>query len=141
MESGSEGGWPWLAAGSVALSLLALLALLVLLGSRGLVHFWPAPVEVVTLDSGERFAGQRMRQERVAGDPQTDVLYRTGNRDLDGNYWRWVDADVIDTRQRPDNMLVLEREHWGNSWGAWWRFASRMLQRRCPCRAMRHGRS
>ena len=107
-----EGGWPWLAAGSVALSLLALLALLVLLGSRGLAHFWPAPVEVVTLESGERFAGQRIRQERIAGDPRTDVLYRTGNRDLDGNYWRWVDVDMIEASQRPEDLWVLERSQW-----------------------------
>ncbi|MCG7599669.1 phosphate ABC transporter permease PstA [Halomonas sp. McH1-25] len=112
-----EGVWPWLAAGSVALSLLALLALLVLLGSRGLAHFWPAPVEVVTLESGERFAGQWVRQEHVAGDPQADALYRTGNRDLDGSYWRWVDIETIDSRQRPEDVLVMEREHWGEFLG------------------------
>lgn len=112
-----EGGWPWLAAGSVALSLLMVAALLTLLGVRGLAHFWPSEVELVTLTDGSRFAGQRVRHVEINGETraeaQTQVLYLTGNRDLDGQYWRWVDARRIERRETPAGLIVLERQRWG----------------------------
>nr|WP_297457663.1 phosphate ABC transporter permease PstA [uncultured Halomonas sp.] len=120
-----EGGWPWLAAGSVALSLLMVAALLVLLGARGLAHFWPADVELVSLTNGDRFAGQWIRhveisaktraetQAEAGGTSRTQVLYLTGNRDLDGQRWRWVDAGNIERRETPPELIVLERRRWG----------------------------
>lgn len=110
-----EGGWPWLAAGSVALSLLMVVALLTLLASRGLAHFWPASVERVTLENGDRFAGQRIRaiDTRGVADGTRQVLYRTANRDLDGQYWRWVAHARIASRDTPAELIVLERRHWG----------------------------
>lgn len=108
-----EGGWPWLTAGSVALSLLMVAALLTLLGVRGLAHFWPSEVELVTLSDGSRFAGQRVRHIETRAETQTQALYLTGNRDLDGQYWRWVDARLITQRETPADLVVLERQRWG----------------------------
>ncbi|WP_431024712.1 phosphate ABC transporter permease PstA [Halomonas sp. H5] len=111
-----EGPWPWLAAGSLALSLLMLAALLLLLAGRGLGHFWPAPVELVTLDDGRQLAGQPVREERrqtLQGSPLRERLYRTGNRDLDGEAWRWVEVTSIARRERPDDWAVIERQRWG----------------------------
>ncbi|HET8790419.1 MAG TPA: phosphate ABC transporter permease PstA [Modicisalibacter sp.] len=118
-----EGGWPWLTAGSVALSLLMVAALLTLLGVRGLAHFWPTEVELVTLSDGSHFAGQRVRHVEIKGETQAgtqaeaddaaQALYLTGNRDLDGQYWRWVDARRIARRETPADLIVLERQRWG----------------------------
>ncbi|MGL6252902.1 MAG: phosphate ABC transporter permease PstA, partial [Billgrantia desiderata] len=76
----TEGPWAWLAAGSVALSLLLLGGLLLLLAVRGLGHFWPASVTLVELEDGRLLAGQAVRElplERQAG---RERLYFTGNR-------------------------------------------------------------
>ncbi|WP_136065113.1 phosphate ABC transporter permease PstA [Modicisalibacter radicis] len=107
-----EGGWPWLAAGGVALSLLMVTALLVLLASRGLGHFWPAALERVTLSDGEVIAGQLIRRIETR-DGRHEWLYATANRDLDGRAWRWVDAGRIVDRDTPEELVRLERRRWG----------------------------
>ncbi len=99
-----EGPWPWLAAGSVALSLLMLLALLLLLAIRGLGHFWPAEVVLVTPQDGQPFAGVAVREERLPGDEARERLYFTGNRDLDGDRWRWIALDAIAAVEAPAEL-------------------------------------
>jgi phosphate transport system permease protein len=41
-KSGSP--WIWLTAGSVAVSLLALIGIMLLLAGQGMRYFWPSPV-------------------------------------------------------------------------------------------------
>lgn len=112
-----EGPWPWLAAGSVALSLLLLAGLLTLLAVRGMGHFWPSPLTLVTLEDGRQLAGQAVREERLPGGEERERLYRTANRDLDGAIWRWVAVDEIAEESRPRDLVVLERTRWGTFQG------------------------
>ncbi|GHC28568.1 phosphate ABC transporter permease PstA [Aidingimonas halophila] len=110
----AEGPWAWLAAGGVALSLLMVIALLVLLAGRGLAHFWPQDIEAVTLEDGAQFAGQVVREQGLPGEVDgRERLYRTGNRDLQGAQWRWVDVADIDTRATPEDLVIVERRRWG----------------------------
>ncbi|MBB3329850.1 phosphate transport system permease protein [Halomonas campaniensis] len=109
-----EGPWPWLAAGSVALSLLMLGGLLALLAVRGLGHFWPAAVEQVALADGRLLAGQPVREERRFDGEGRERLYRTDNRDLDGGIWTWVAVEAIERVETPRELLVLERRRWGS---------------------------
>jgi phosphate transport system permease protein len=112
-----EGPWAWLAAGSVALSLLLLAALLTLIAVRGLGHFWPSSVSLVELDDGQVFAGRAVRElplPAVDGAVRArERLYFTGNRDLDGNVWRWVEVARITGSERPRELVVLERVRHG----------------------------
>jgi phosphate transport system permease protein len=112
-----EGPWPWLAAGSVALSLLMLAGLLILLAVRGLGHFWPSPLSLVTLEDGRQIAGQAVREERLPHGAGRERLYLTANRDLDGAIWRWVAVDAIVDERRPRELMVLERSRWGTFQG------------------------
>ncbi|APX94784.1 phosphate ABC transporter, permease protein PstA [Halomonas sp. 1513] len=107
-----EGPWAWLAAGSVALSLLLLVALLALLAGRGLAHFWPAEVVLVELDDGSRFAARPGREERSA--EGVERLYHTGNREWLGTPWRWVEVARIVDQRRPAELVVVERRRWGD---------------------------
>ena len=106
--------WPWLCAASVALSLLMLGALLALLLVRGLGHFWPATLEEVTLDSGETFAGQAVREVALPQRAGDERLYFTGNQDIEGVRWRWVVIDEIAERAQPDDLIRLDRSPWGD---------------------------
>ncbi len=87
-------------------------ALLVLLASRGLGQFWPAELERVTLDDGRVFAGQPVRRIETR-DGRHEWLYATANRDLDGQAGRWVDAARIASRETPEDLVRLERQRWG----------------------------
>lgn len=106
--------WPWLCAASVALSLFLLTALLTLLLVRGLGHFWPASLEEVTLRSGDVVAGQAIRETPLPQKAGIERLYFTGNRDINGASWRWVDVDSIITRTTPADLIRLERAPWGD---------------------------
>ncbi|MGE6606227.1 phosphate ABC transporter permease PstA [Halomonas sp. NPDC076908] len=106
--------WPWLCAASVALSLLMLGALLTLLVVRGLGHFWPANLEEVTLNSGETFAGQTVREVALPQQDGDERLYFTGNQDIDGARWRWVAIEEIAERSHPVDLVRLERTPWGD---------------------------
>ncbi|WP_275289087.1 phosphate ABC transporter permease PstA [Halomonas elongata] len=108
-----EGPWAWLAAGSVAASLALLALLLGLLAVRGLGHFWPADVAVVTLDDGRQLAGREVKEVPLSDGDGRERLYRTGNRDLDDAIWAWVDLDEIHEVDHPSGLVVLERRRWG----------------------------
>ncbi len=107
-----EGPWAWLSAGSVSLSLLLLALLLGLLASRGLGHFWPGDVALVTLQDGRQLAGRAVREDPLPDGSGHERLYRTGNRDLDGAIWDWVALDAIREVSHPPELLVVERRRW-----------------------------
>ncbi len=127
--------WIWLQAAAVSLSLLLVIGLLGLIAARGLVHFWPGPVEewVVINDRGEQkvLFGQLFRKEtvdaqrlreagaRIDADVSTVQRYllKIGNRDLTGQDFIWVLDQQVVERTRPANVLVIEREQWGMFYG------------------------
>lgn len=110
----AEGPWAWLAAGSVALSLLMLGALLLLIVVRGLGHFWPAAIEQVELADGRVLAGYAVRELPLEGAQGRERLYFTANRDLDGHVWHWLAVDEIVASERPEDLVVLERQLHGD---------------------------
>ena len=109
----SEGPWAWLAAGSVALSVLLLGGLLLLIAVRGLGHFWPAAVVQVETQEGRQLAGRMVRELPLADGAGRERLYFTANRDLDGHVWHWLAVDDIATVEQPAELIVLERRRYG----------------------------
>ncbi|WP_136248388.1 phosphate ABC transporter permease PstA [Halomonas borealis] len=107
-----EGPWAWLAAASISLSLLLLALLLALLATRGLGHFWPGDVTQLTLTDGRAIAGRAVKQAPLP-EGGMERLYRTDNRDLDGDIWSWVPVADIEAEDRPRDLVVLERRRWG----------------------------
>ncbi|MCC5902147.1 MAG: phosphate ABC transporter permease PstA [Halomonas sp.] len=110
----NDGLWPWLCAACVALSLLMLAALLTLLATRGLGHFWPATLEEVTLTSGNTVIGQPVRETPLPLNAGMERLYFTGNRDINGASWRWIAVDDISAQTTPNDLIRLERTPWGD---------------------------
>ncbi len=128
----------WLTGMALTLSLTAIAALLGTTLWQGAGSFWPRPVELVTLTTGERFLGAPVRTERYhpeparreqllrrmeAGELGPDVftadggvrrrLYRVGNKEFNSQPFRWVDLLDIQTIERPREALLLERTQWG----------------------------
>jgi phosphate transport system permease protein len=112
----------WLCGGALALNMLLVVALLGLLAVNGLGYFWQRPLVLLTLRDGTRVLGEVHQQEAIPqsgreGPPATRIQLKTGNRDLAGNDFVWIDEGEIVDRSYPENATALERLEWGNFYG------------------------
>ena len=132
-KSGSP--WIWMTAGAVSINLLLVLGLLLLIAVRGLGHFWPTDiVEYRYQDkNGQQsvIIGEEVdesllpeAQARAAGHEVLNgaeylrqYLVKTGNRDILGADFRWIQDQYIQQRSNPDDLIVVERREWGNFYG------------------------
>ena len=123
--------WVWLNAAAVSACLLLVVGLLMLIGFRGMGHFWPLEVQeiVYQLKDGEQVvvAGQIREQETVTASRVresglevaegiefvTRLLLKTGNRDISGQDFRWLLEPSVKSMGKPHSMVVFEREEWG----------------------------
>jgi len=131
-KSGSP--WIWLTAGAVSINLILVVGLLGLIAVRGLGHFWPADiVEYQYQDNkgssviiGEEVASSLLpeAQAKAAGhevlnnaEYLVQFLVKTGNRDILGNDFRWIQEQYIQQRGEPEDLIAIERREWGNFYG------------------------
>lgn len=132
-KSGSP--WIWMTGGAVSLSLVAVIGLLMLIGWRGLVYFWPHTIyewhitengkqEVVIgeLYDDELVPSARVRAMGVelpanVGEVLTRYLVKTGNREFVSLDFRWMLETDIQQRIEPKDLAVLERSTNGNFYG------------------------
>jgi phosphate transport system permease protein len=123
--------WVWLNAAAVSACILLVAGLLLLIGVRGMGHFWPLGVQefVYLQEDGqevvlagqiretETVTAQRLRESGLEVDEDvefvTRYLLKTGNRDITGQDFRWILEPSIQSIARPHSMVVLERSEWG----------------------------
>jgi phosphate transport system permease protein len=123
----------WVLGGALALGIAMIVGFLVLVAWNGVTTFTPKPLEVVTQTDGTVTAGEPFRDEvfRPAPDvleglsPEwkqriaaadgfaTRTLYRVGNFDIYGEDFRWIPEFTVAKRERPPNLLFVERLEWG----------------------------
>lgn len=133
VESGAP--WVWTTAGAIAASILIVSALMLLIGARGMAHFWPAALVVgeyqepggqaqvvmAELRGEESVAASRLRAAGLEVDENAGaykrLLLKVGNRDLYGADFRYVLDEWLVNRSRPDEATVFERLEWGNLHG------------------------
>ena len=114
----------WLAGAMLAVSLLMVAGLVTLILVSGLGFFWPRDLERFVLADGSVVIGEVSAREAIP-DPDapagTALVYRIqvkrGNRDVYGSDFVWLDEAKIQTRERPDDLVALERREWGNFYG------------------------
>ena len=132
-KSGSP--WIWMTAGAVSINLLLVVGLLLLIAVRGLGHFWPADiVEYQYQDKqgkqtqiiGEQVAESLLAEaQAIAAGHEVlngaeyllQFLVKTGNRDILGSDFRWIQDQYILARSEPDDLISVERREWGNFYG------------------------
>jgi phosphate transport system permease protein len=108
----------WLTGGGLAISLLMIVGLLMLVFYQGMGTFWPAEVPRFETRDGQVFMGEVTRQEQTAEKGQeTRKLVRTGNFDLTGEHFRWINGKDIVKRTLPPWAVVIERTEWGIFYG------------------------
>ncbi|MBI2963449.1 MAG: phosphate ABC transporter permease PstA [Deltaproteobacteria bacterium] len=108
----------------LALSLLMVTGLVTLVLVNGLGFFWPRGVERLVLDDGTVVVGEVSEREAIPAPDAplgTPAEYRLqvkrGNRDVEGSDFLWIDEARIARRERPADVVVLERREWGNFYG------------------------
>jgi phosphate transport system permease protein len=127
--------WVWTTAGAVALSLVAVYAVVWLTAARGLTHWWPKPIAEVTyqerggatvkligeIREKEEVSVARLREQGYVIESEavfTDrYLIKLGNKDLTGVDFKWFPAPMLGEFNYPDDLLAIERREWGNFYG------------------------
>ncbi len=113
----------WLCGGALAFNLLMILAVVALIGYRGLDYFWQDRVALVRLDDGGQLLGEISGREQRPPSPGESaeergrIQLRVGNRDVTGEDFVWVDEDRIAELSYPEDALLLERREWGRFYG------------------------
>jgi phosphate transport system permease protein len=132
-KSGSP--WIWLTAGAVSINLILVVGLLALIAVRGLGHFWPANIieyryqdqtGQASVIIGEEVASSLLpeAQAKAAGhevlnnaEYLVQFLVKTGNRDILGSDFRWIQEQYIQQKSEPEDLISIERREWGNFYG------------------------
>jgi len=126
--------WVWLNAAAISICLIMVIGLVTLIAVRGMVHFWPVDIYQFQYQDGKgekTIVGEWVdtviltaAQAKEAGYPILNNadhleqrLIKTGNRDLTGMDFRWIDAQYIKNEQTPEDLIKIERREWGNFYG------------------------
>lgn len=130
--------WIWMNAAAVGLSISAVIGVLLLIAVKGLAHFWPTDVDLITYKNEsaqvQHVYGEFVELDQVSVEqflesggnstwvqPNAEImdrwLVKTGNRKISAPDFRWIFVDQISQRSTPDNVMVLERIEWGNAYG------------------------
>jgi phosphate transport system permease protein len=110
--------------GALAFGVLMITGFVMLIVVNGLMTFYPKPIDVLTLESGEKVAGEALRTEAYQRTAATALgasaphlsqrtLYRTANFDLTNEDFKWIDTNRIGRVERPADIYLLERREWG----------------------------
>lgn len=132
-KSGSP--WIWLNAAAVSACLIMIFGVLGLIVVRGIGHFWPAEVAKFSYEEGNGqvktifgeiidtsttpAAMAKASGFKMADNEESLVQYqiKTGNRDVIGADFRWLQARNVKSEEFPPDIMVIERREWGNFYG------------------------
>lgn len=127
----------WATGGALALALCMILGLLLLVLRFGILTFWPQPVVQLNCHDGTTYLGEVTDHERFRVNPEVLAelapqvqqaiesdqglaarrQVRTGNFDVGGAHFEWVEDYRVADEARPEWALVLERLEWGRFYG------------------------
>jgi phosphate transport system permease protein len=137
MRDWFKGGepWIWMTGGAVALSLVAVYAVVWMTAAQGLGHWWPRPLVETTVKETDgtvtRLIGEIRDKEEVSlrrlresgytikSDDKytTRALFKQGNRDVYGVDFRWIPTPLLGEFKTPRDLIAVERHEWGYFFG------------------------
>lgn len=130
--------WIWMNAAAVGISVSAVIGILLLIAVKGLAHFWPSDVAMISFTDKnglpQTVYGELIELDQLpvkqflesGGDPSLTKagesrmqrwLVKTGNRKVNPPDFRWIYLNQISDIQNPEDVIVLERVEWGNAYG------------------------
>ena len=130
--------WIWMNAAAVGISVSAVIGILLLIAVKGLAHFWPSDVAMISFNDKngqpQTVYGELIELDDLpvkqflesGGNPSWTKdgesrmqrwLVKTGNRKVNPPDFRWIYLNQITDIQNPEDIIVLERVEWGNAYG------------------------
>lgn len=114
----------WLTALATLFVLTLLVGLVWIVTVNALGWFWPAPLLELRLADGATVIGQQTARETipvatadtVAGSAHRLQL-KTGNRELTGSDFRWIDDSEVVASSRPADLVRVVRSEYGDAFG------------------------
>ena len=116
---GKGDGYIWATGASVTAILAIAITLLLVIVMNGIVYFWPSDLHKIQLNDGTAALGEvKVRDESIDGsNVYSRVQLKVGNRDFYGLDFKWFDNSDIASWSNPEEVVVLEREEYGNFFG------------------------
>jgi len=109
--------WVWVTGAALSTTLLICATLIIVVMVNGLGVFWPSQVVSLKLKDGRQVAGEIVKREATALGDGERIQLKVGNRDLYGMDFRWLDLDQVEEKTQPSELVVLERQEYGNFYG------------------------
>ena len=109
----------WLTAAGLAFGVAMALGLFSLILVKGMASFWPQRIDLMEVsDNGavEIIAGyvtQDTQRRDAAGVLHEEIQIFRGNKDLNGEAFKYIDRQDIKSTSRPQNLLLVERLEYG----------------------------
>jgi phosphate transport system permease protein len=109
----------WLTAAGLAFGVAMALGLFCLIFVKGVSSFWPRQIELMEISQNgttEIIAGyvtQETQRRDMEGVLHDEIQVFRGNRDLNGEAFKYIDRQDIKSSSRPDSILLVERLEYG----------------------------
>ena len=111
--------WVWLTAAGLTIGVVMAFGLFLLILVKGTSSFWPRRIDVMDVRANgaiEKIAGyvtQESERRDAQGVVHEEIQVFRGNKDLNGEAFKYIDrADIVATA-RPESLLLVERLEYG----------------------------
>lgn len=111
--------WVWLTAAGLTIGVLMAVSLFLLILIKGASSFWPRRIDLMEVSNGaviEKIAGyvtQETERRDAEGVMHDEIQVFRGNRDLNGEAFKYIDRANIKATSRPESLLLVERLEYG----------------------------
>jgi phosphate transport system permease protein len=106
--------WVWLCGAGLAVGVAMTLGLLGLIVFKGTERFWPRQIELVEYREGGE---KRQIAGIVVGENPEEIQLFRGNKDLEGDAFRFLRREQVGESSHPPEVFLAERLEWGNAIG------------------------
>ena len=109
----------WLTAAGLAFGVAMALGLFLLIFVKGTSSFWPRHIELMEVSQNgttEIIAGyitQETQRRDMEGVLHEEIQVFRGNRDLNGEAFKYIDRNAIKSTSRPESLILVERLEYG----------------------------
>jgi phosphate transport system permease protein len=107
----------WATSAALAFTLLITFTLIAVVFVNGFGALWPADLSLVKLSSGEAYFGEITQREPIPNGEGDRIQMKTGNRELYGIDFRWIDLNEVESISKPEDAMRVERMEHGNLYG------------------------